>query len=71
MSESHVKECMRERRIDARLVQVVLRQGRPVGGTELDEYGDWRIQMRRKVAGRWMHVIVAVCADHVECITCW
>ncbi len=27
--------------------------------------------MRRKVAGRRVHVVVAVCVDHVECITTW
>ena len=54
-----------------RSVLEVLRGGRPVGAPELDGYGDWRIKMRRKVAGKRFHVVVAVCADHVECITTW
>ena len=54
-----------------RLVLEVLRSGRSVGRPELDELGDWRIHMRRKVAGQRVNVIVAVCADHVECITTW
>ena len=71
MGEPHFRESMTKRGIDMRSVLEVLRTGRAVGSPELDEYGDWRIRMRRKVAGRRVHVVVAVCADHVECITTW
>ena len=71
MGEPHFRDSMMERSIDMRSVLEVLRGGRPVGAPELDGYGDWRIKMRRKVAGRRIHVVVAVCADHVECITVW
>ena len=62
---------MIERGLDMRSVLEVLRRGRAAGKPNLDEYGDWRIEMRRKVSGRRVHVIVAVCVDHIECITTW
>lgn len=71
MSEPHFKQRMRERGINVRLVMEVLRSGRAVGRPDLDEFGDWRIHMRRKVAGQRVNVVVAVCADHIECITAW
>ncbi len=71
MSEPHFRQRMRERGITVRLVMEVLKSGRAVGRPELDEFGDWRIHMRRKVAGQRVNVVVAVCADHVECITAW
>ena len=71
MSEPHFRQRVRERGINVRLVMEVLRSGRAVGRPELDEFGDWRIRMRRKVAGQRVNVVVAVCADHVECITAW
>ena len=71
MGEPHFKQRMRERGIDMRLVMEVLKSGRGVGRPEQDEFGDWRIRMRRKVAGQRVNVVVAVCADHVECITTW
>ena len=71
MSEPHFKQRMTERGINMRLVLEVLRSGRAVGRPEQDAFGDWRIEMRRKVAGRRVHVVVAVGADHIECITAW
>ena len=54
-----------------RLVLEVLRTGQIVGSPKQDTYGDWRLEMRRKVAGQRVHVVVAVCPDHLECITTW
>ena len=71
MGEPHFRESLIERELDMRSVLEVLRRGRAIGRPNLDDYGDWRIEMRRKVAGRRVHVIVAVCADHIECITAW
>lgn len=71
MEEPHFRDQMVKRGIDMRSVLEVLRHGRLVGNPKLDEYGDWRIEMRRKVAGRRIHVVVAVCAKHVRCITTW
>ena len=71
MSEPHFKQRMRERGINIRLVMEVLKSGRAVDRPEQDEFGDWRIKMRRKVAGQRVTVVVAVYADHIECITTW
>lgn len=67
----HFRERMEERGITARLVLEVLRAGYGSGKPTLDPSGDWRITMRRKVAGRRVHVVVAVCDSHVDCITTW
>ena len=71
MDEPHFQQSMSKRDIDMRSVLEVLRHGRGVGNPSLDEYGDWRIRMVRKVAGRSVEVTLAVCADHVVCITAW
>ena len=54
-----------------RSVLEVLRKGRSFGPPQLDDNGDWRLKMRRRVAGRRVEVVVAVYSDHIECITTW
>ena len=73
MGIPHFQESLVDHRIDMRSVLEVLRNGRVIGLPELDQFGDWRIRMTRKVAGRRVVVVVAVSedADHVECITAW
>ncbi len=71
MDEPHFLERMLERGVDIRSVLEVLRGGRAVGTAEQDDYGGWRIAMRRRVAGRRVHVAVAVYEDHIVCITTW
>ncbi|MDE0523834.1 MAG: DUF4258 domain-containing protein [Boseongicola sp.] len=71
MDIPHFQDRMVERDIDMRSVLEVLRKGRSVGPPELDQNGDWRIRMRRMVAGRRVNVVVAVHVDHVDCITTW
>lgn len=71
MSEPHFRQRMQERGINMRMILEVLRSGRAVGHPKQDEFGDWRIQVRRKVAGQRVDVVVAMCADHIECITTW
>ena len=71
MDIPHFQDRMVERGIDMRSVLEVLRKGRSVGPPEQDENGDWRIKMRRKVAGRRVAVVVSVQDDHVDCITTW
>lgn len=71
MNAPHFQQRMMERGINIRLVLEVLRTGRAVGRPEQDAFGDWRIRMRRKVAGQRVTVVVAVCADRIECITTW
>jgi len=57
----HLKMRMAERQINMRMVLEVLRKGTVVSGPTKDKYGDWRIKMRRLVAGRRVAVVVAVC----------
>ena len=71
MDEPHFRERMLQRGVDIRSVLEVLREGRAVGNAEQDDYGAWRIEMSRRVAGRRVHVAVAVYEDHVVCITTW
>lgn len=71
MDELHFRDSQLTRGIYMRSILEVLRRGQPVGAPEMGEYGDRRIKMRRKVAGRRIHVVAAVCADHVEFIPAW
>ena len=71
MSVPHFQNRMVERDITVRQVLEVLRTGNGINTPEKDEFGDWRISMRRKVAGQRVHVVVAVCESYVECITTW
>ena len=52
-----------------RQVLEVLREGIGVDGPTLDEYGDFRIKLRRKVAGRRIQVVVAVKETHFVAVT--
>ena len=54
-----------------RQILEVLRNGKVNGRPELDQYGEYRVRMVRKVAGTRVIVVVAVCADHLVCITTW
>ena len=47
----------------------VLRKGKGVSGPTLDEYGDYRIKLKRKVAGRRVQVVVAVKETHFDMVT--
>jgi hypothetical protein len=56
----HLQMRMKQRGITMRLVLETLRKGEGVSGPKKDQYGDWRIKMRRYVAGRRLQVVVAV-----------
>ena len=71
MDEPHFRDALAEAGLGMRQVLEVLRNGRAIGYPELDRYGDYRIRMVRKVAGTRVVVVVAVCADHVVCVTTW
>ena len=71
MAEPHFRDAMTAAGIGMRQILEVLRTGRVNGLPELDRYGDYRIRMVRKVAGTRVVVVVAVCVDHVVCITTW
>jgi hypothetical protein len=56
----HLQERMAQRGKTMRDVLETVRKGEGVSGPSLDKYGDWRIRMRRFVAGRRVQVVVAV-----------
>lgn len=65
----HVQKRMESRNISMRQALEVLRIGRAISGPEMDDYGDWRIKLSRKVAGRRVQVVVAVKATHLVVVT--
>lgn len=56
----HLQQRMAERNINMRQVIEVIRKGTVTSGPTLDQYGDWRIKLRRLVAGRRVQVVVAI-----------
>ncbi len=56
----HVQEWMAQRGKTMRDILETVRKGEGVSGPVVDKYGDWRIRMRRLVAGRRVQVVVAV-----------
>jgi hypothetical protein len=52
-----------------RQVLETVRKGCAAGAPTLDQWGDWRIKLRRTVAGRKVQVVVAVKADHFVLVT--
>ena len=61
----HVKQRMGERNLNMRQVLECIRNGSRVGSPIKDEYGDWRLKLRRLVAGRRVQVVVAIKEDHL------
>ncbi len=66
---NHVQLRMRERNVTIRQILDVLRHGRGVDGPNLDQYGDWRIKLKRYTAGRSVQVVVVVREEHLEVVT--
>ena len=52
-----------------RQVLEVLRKGNGLDGPTPDEHGDYRIKLKRKVAGRRVQVVVAVKETHFVAVT--
>lgn len=70
--EPHAQAAMRdlERNIPMRLVLETLKGGAINQGPELDEYGDWRCRLKKRVAGRVVHCVVALSGhSHVYVVT--
>jgi hypothetical protein len=65
----HAQLRLQERNISIRQVLEVLRNGHCVSGPTQDKYGDWRIKLRRMVAGKRVQVVVAVKKTYLEVIT--
>ncbi|HEX9647835.1 MAG TPA: DUF4258 domain-containing protein [Alphaproteobacteria bacterium] len=68
-NHDHIKMRFNQRNIIMRHVLDTLRYGRVISGPTLDKYGDWRIKLTRRVAGRRVQVVVAIKEDHVVIVT--
>lgn len=69
LDHPHFQERLKERGLNMRQVIETVRKGCAVGTPKLDEWGDWRIKLRRVVAGRRVQVVVAVKSDHFVVVT--
>ena len=65
----HFQKRLADRSVTMRQVLEVLRQGSAISGPTADGYGDWRIKLKRRVAGRRIQVVVAVKEDHLVVVT--
>ena len=65
----HFQQRLTARKLNMRQVLETVTNGCPVGNPTLDQWGDWRIKLRRKVAGRRVQVVVAVKGDHFVAVT--
>ena len=66
---SHFRERLAKNRVSMRQVMEVLKEGTAVSVPKLDPYGDWRIKLRMKVAGRRVRVVVAVGEEGSTAVT--
>lgn len=58
--QPHIRERLRERDITMRQVLSTVQKGEITDGPNKDVHGDFRIKMRRYVAGRKVQVILAL-----------
>jgi hypothetical protein len=65
----HFQQRLLQRKLNMRQVLETVRKGCVVGVPKIDKWGDWRIKLRRKVAGRRVQVVVAVKPDHFVAVT--
>ena len=65
----HLRERMQQRGKTMRDILEVLTKGEGVWGPQKDDYGDYRIKMRRCVSGKRVHVVVAVRQSDFTVIT--
>jgi hypothetical protein len=65
----HVQDRMQQRGVTIRQALEVLRKGECISGPKPDDYGDWRIKLRRVVAGRRVQVVMAVKDDRIDVVT--
>ncbi len=69
MDEPHLRQRMRQRGISMRQMLEVIAEGEAIDGPRLDQWGDWRIKLARKVAGRRVQVVVVVSEKYFVPIT--
>lgn len=67
--EPHFRQRLVERQLSMRQILETAKKGTPVGSPRLDEWGDWRLKLKRKVAGRRVQVVVAMKSDHFVFVT--
>jgi hypothetical protein len=65
----HFQQRLQERKISMRQVLDVIENGEPMGTPKQDKWGDWRIKLSRKTAGRRVQVVIAVKQTHFVIIT--
>lgn len=65
----HFQNRLAQRGVTMRQVLDVLRRGNPVSGPTQDKYGDWRLKLKKRSAGRRVQVVVAIKEDHLDVIT--
>ncbi|MEO9168656.1 MAG: DUF4258 domain-containing protein [Aestuariivirga sp.] len=65
----HFQQRMKERDLNMRQVLETIKEGAPMGPPTQDEWGDWRVKLRRVVAGRLVRVVIAVKNDHFVIVT--
>jgi Domain of unknown function (DUF4258) len=65
----HLQERMRLRGKSMRDVLETLRKGEGVKGPDLDQFGDYRIKLRRYVCGKRIQVVVAVRQNDFTVVT--
>jgi hypothetical protein len=52
-----------------RQVLEALRHGSVIDGPTKDEWGDWRVKLQRRVAGRRVQIVVAMKERHLDVVT--
>lgn len=65
----HFQARLAERQITMRQVLEVLRKGCVIDGPNIDKWGDPRVKLQRRVAGRRVQVVVAVKEEHLDVVT--
>lgn len=65
---AHFKERLAGRGVTMRQVLETLKSGDGVSKRR-DEYGDWRVKLRRKVASRRVQVVVAIKGNRLSGVT--
>ena len=67
--QPHFQEQLLARDLNMRQILETVRKECPVGVPKLDQWGDWRLKLRRKVAGRRVQVVIALKMDHFVAVT--
>jgi hypothetical protein len=65
----HFQARLALRKVTMRQVMETLRQGSVIDGPTKDEWGDWRVKLQRRVAGRRVQIVVAVKERHLCVVT--